>query len=114
MGFFSWKTQDTNKSISNQWSIRGTFKVYMLDDKGNVWEEYDYDGLGVFEGKDYYELLAEMNGLGSDRIEGINLASKYDFKSHKDIKYPNLVEDIGTWEYTPNTPDNCEYQGYFY
>ena len=114
MGFFSWKTQDTNTSIANRHSLKEMIVVYMLDDKGNVWEEQNYDGYGDFGGKDYYELLAEMNGLGSDRMEGINLASTHHFKSHKDVKYPNLVEDIGTWEYTPKSPDNCEYQGYFY
>jgi hypothetical protein len=114
MGFFSWKTQDTNKSIANHWSTRSTFKVYMLDDKGNVWEEQDYNGYGEFGGKDYYELLAEMNGLESDRMKGIDLASMHDWESHKNIKYPNLVQDITQWEYTPNTPKDCKYQGFFY
>jgi hypothetical protein len=48
MGFFSWKTMDTNKSISNNYSSRGTFKVEMLDDKGNVWTEPDYEGYELF------------------------------------------------------------------
>ena len=34
----------------------------MTDDKGNRWEESNYDGYGVFGGKDYYALLDEMNG----------------------------------------------------
>lgn len=114
MGFFSWKTQDTKKSIANRYSIKSTFTVYMLDDKGNVWEEVDYDGYGKFGGKDYYELLAEMNGLESDRMKGIELASQYNWDSHKDIKYPNLVQNIGKWKYTPDPPKDCKYQGYFY
>jgi hypothetical protein len=50
MGFFSWKTQDTNRSIANKWSNYSTFKVDMIDDKGNVWTENHYDGYGVFGG----------------------------------------------------------------
>jgi hypothetical protein len=114
MGFFSWKTQDTKKSIANQWSTKETFKVFMLDDKGNVWEEDNYDGYGVFGGKDYFELLAEMNGLGSDRMKGIDLSAMYNWGSNKNIKYPNLVENISEWKYTPKSPKDCKYQGYFY
>ena len=113
MGFFSWKTQDTRKSICNRYSIREVFDVYMLDDKGNVWEENAYEGYGVFGGKDYYELFAEMNGLGSDRMKGIDLASKYNWESHEDIKYPNLVENKNR-KYTPKAPADCKKQGYFY
>jgi len=110
MGFFSWKTQDTNKSICNIYNSEyKTFKVFMLDDKGNVWEEDNYEGYGSFAGKDYYELLAEMNGL-SNRDEGINLA----FSGDKNVKYPNLVQKLSNWEYKPNEPENCEYQGFFY
>jgi len=63
MGFFSWKTQDTDTSIANAHSNRATFKVQMIDNNGNVWTENNYDGYGVFGGKDFYELLAEMNGV---------------------------------------------------
>ena len=84
MGFFSWKTQDTDKSIANEHSNRKTFRVQMIDNKGNVWTESEYDGYGRFGGKDFYELLAEMNGFTSDKTgdeytdeargEGITLA----------------------------------------
>lgn len=39
MGFFSWKTQDTDRSIANNYSKQPTFPVYMTDNKGNRWEE---------------------------------------------------------------------------
>jgi hypothetical protein len=81
----------------------------MIDDKGNVWSEPNYDGYGNFEGKDYYELLAEMNGLGSDRMLGIELAF-----SGKDVKFPNLVEDHVGWKYDPKGPESCPLQGFFY
>jgi len=52
MGFFSWYTQDTGESIANNYSSRPTFTVFMVDDKGNKWREDDYEGYGVFGGKD--------------------------------------------------------------
>ena len=109
MGFFSWKTQDTDKSIANHYSNRSTFTVHMLDDKGNSWTEDNYEGYGEFGGKDFYELLAEMNGLDSDRQLGIKLAF-----SDKPYISPNLVERIQGWEYTSDEPENCENQGFFY
>lgn len=63
MGFFSWKTSDTDTSISNSYSIRGALPVHMITEDGRVFTEPDYEGYGVFGGKDIYELIAEMNGL---------------------------------------------------
>lgn len=68
MGFFSWKTQDTNKSIASRHSSRKTTPVYLLDNKGNHWLESNYEGYGEFGGKDFYELLAEMNGKTKDDL----------------------------------------------
>jgi len=126
MGFFSWNTQDTDKSIANQYSNRKTFRVQMMDNKGNVWTENEYEGYGVFGGKDYYELLAEMNGFTSDKTGdeytdeargfGINLAFKDNPNGigTKGVLYPNLIEQADGWVYNESGPDNCEYQGYFY
>jgi len=36
----------------------------MKDNKGNSWKEDDYKGYGEFGGKNYYELLTEMNAEG--------------------------------------------------
>jgi len=66
MGFFSWKTSDTNRSIANQYSGRKTFVVHMITEDGRVFTEEDYEGYGVFGGTDIYELIAEMNGLCLD------------------------------------------------
>jgi hypothetical protein len=109
MGFFSWHTQDTGRSISNTHSRYKPFTVYMLDNQGNSWEENNYDGYGVFGGKDFYELLAEMNGLESDRQNGIDLAF-----SNKSYISPNLVERKSNWEYTTEEPEHCSDQGFFY
>ena len=125
MGFFSWRTQDTDKSIANQYSSRPTFRVQMLDDKGNVWTEDHYDGYGVFGGKDYYELLAEMNGLVSVetadkytddmRMKGIDLAFKDSPNGdNPEVKFPNLIEMAEGWQYDPKGPEGCNDQGFFY
>ena len=111
MGFFSWQTQDTNKSIANiEQSTRDTFTVYLRDDKGNGWKEEAYSGYGDFGGKDYYELLAEMNGLGSDRDAGIKLA--FDKERNATAKWPTLTEDKDS-EVT-GKPRECRHQGFFY
>jgi len=88
MGFFSWHTNDTHKPIMNHWSGKN-FPVHMIDNKGNSWYEKKYEGYGVFGGKDYYELLAEMNGLDSDREIGITLAH-----SPQEHITPNFVTDL--------------------
>ena len=51
MGFYSWITQDTGRSIANAYSGLETFNVIMTDDKGNQFAEEDYEGYGVFGGK---------------------------------------------------------------
>ena len=62
MGFFSWNTSDTQRSIANNYSKRGTFKVHMVTKDGRAYTEENYEGYGEFGGKDFYELLAELNG----------------------------------------------------
>ena len=115
MGLFSWKTQDTDKSICNSHSHRTPFHVEMVDDKGNVWTEDNYDGYGEFGGKDYYELLSEMNGGLSDRNYGIDLAFKDSPNGdNPKVKFPNLVETAKGWPYDPKGPESCEWQGFFY
>ena len=122
MGFFSWRTQDTDKSIANKWSARDTFRVQMMDDKGNVWTEDSYDGYGEFGGKDYYELLAEMNGLtanNTDELRGKGIELAFSNGNHsgvgtEGVLYPNLVEMAEGWRYDPMGPDSCEDQGFFY
>ena len=122
MGFFSWRTQDTDKSIANKWSARDTFRVQMMDDKGNVWTEDSYDGYGEFGGKDYYELLAEMNGITAnnpDELRGKGIELAFSKNNHsgvgtEGVLYPNLVEMADGWRYDPMGPDSCEDQGFFY
>ena len=126
MGFFSWKTMDTDESIANEHSNRKTFRVQMMDNKGNVWTEDNYEGYGRFGGKDFYELLAEMNGFTSDKTGeaytdeargfGIDIAFKDNGSGvgTEGVYYPNLVEQAKGWRYEMAGPDSCDYQGYFY
>ena len=115
MGFFSWITQDTNRSIANNYSTRSTFPVTMTDNKGNKWHEKDYEGYGIFGGKDFYQLVAEMNNLEgltgdveNDRGLGIDL-----WFSDKPYISPNLTEN-SRWTWGNNKPEECDDQGFFY
>jgi hypothetical protein len=125
MGFFSWMTCDTGESIPSHYSDRATFPVAMITPDGRAFREPNYEGYGVFGGKDFYELLAELNGLESDRGAGIDLCFR-DNGSGDDtpgVVYPKLVEDLSEsasperiarlYSSLPN-PTSCPDQGYFY
>ena len=79
MGMFSWVTSDTKRAIVN--NAYGTpFTVFMTAPDGRQWREDDYEGYGVFGGKDIYALIAELNcpddcfgNEHRDRALGINL-----------------------------------------
>ena len=90
-GQFSWMTHDTEKQIGSE--KQNTITVYMFSDKGERWEEKRYEGYGEFGGKDYYELLAQMNGVeNADRQDGIDIA--FDKKKVKGkVLFPALVQD---------------------
>jgi hypothetical protein len=90
-GQFSWMTQDTGNQIGSE--KENTIAVTMFDDKGNKWLERKYDGYGEFGGKDYYELLAQMNGVeNADRQDGIDIAfGKMKIKG--DVLFPALIEE---------------------
>jgi hypothetical protein len=105
MGFFSWKTQDTHESIPSHYSSRPTFPVTLTDHKGNKYHEPRYEGYGVFGGKDYYELVAEMNGkavgdLDKDRWIGIKLEHGVSAIKHKETGqvYQSGGEDFFNWD----------------
>ena len=89
-GQFSWMTQDTDRQIGSE--REKTITVYMFDNQGNKWKETKYDCSGEFGGKDYFELLAQMNGVeNAGRQDGIDLA--FDKKQQGKILFPALVED---------------------
>ena len=107
MGFFSWHTQDTDRSICNSYSCRPVFPVTMTDNRGNKWHEDSYEGYGEFGGQDFYELLAVMNGK-TTREEAIALEG-----GDEPFISPNLTEDPN-WKWVNRSPKPCKDQGYFY
>jgi hypothetical protein len=128
MGFSSFLTNDTQRSISNVWSSRGALSVVMCDNKGNHWEDVAYDGYCNFSGVSYFVLLAYMNGaideliletgdnypeLSAARGIGIDLY----YKQAEGTLYPNLVESenfFTGWQWVNERPEDCRDQGYFY
>jgi hypothetical protein len=116
MGFFSWKTSDTDESITNRHSTPGAFPVKMLDDKGNEYLEENYEGYGDFGGMDFYALVDTMNGGTGDRMAGIKIM---DVNNHDTpppgVKAPKLVTASCTtkWADLPDCED-CPNQGYFF
>ena len=127
MGFFSWNTQDTNKSIANMYSNRPCFTVYMVNPiTMQAYKETCYEGYGVFGDKDFYDLVAELNpelvkeceedksGMpwaNELRCKGIDIA----LNLGKPYKSPILVEHLeNAKDYIGQAPKDCEYQGFFY
>ena len=123
MGFFSWKTSDTDRSIPNIHAKKRTFKVHVPIPKefgGGCLVEENYDGYGRFDGQDIYILVAKWNapeeceGQSDEwiRRKGIDLAC-YD-KDNFSLKYPIKITER-KMDYEDALPSkNCEYQGYFY
>ena len=114
MGLFSWMTQDTNRSICCESSDRVPFTVYMhgMGPKGEhiVFREDHYQGCGVFGGKDYFELLSEMNPPlhgppEGHRKRGIVLAN---------ATYPILTESSARPASFKKPCERCPGQGFMY
>jgi hypothetical protein len=91
----------------------------MITEDGRVFTETEYEGYGVFGGKDFYELLAELNGAKT-REEGIDIAFKNNSSGDYNgmFKMPKIVENlpkdiVKQWDSIPY-PESCPDQGYFY
>lgn len=93
MGQFSWITQDTNEAIRESYGCDDKYKMraFMHDNKGNVWEEKSYEGYGVFGGKDFYELLAEMNGVKISKED----IDKHTYGDNEKAKYTAIIRGKG-------------------
>ncbi len=71
MGFYSWKTVSMGVSISNKYSERGALPVGLLIPKefgGGAIIETDYEGYGVFGGRDVFAWL----GCNGSTHRGVN------------------------------------------
>jgi hypothetical protein len=102
MGFFSWLTSDTKKSIANNYSTRSTFPVHMVTEDGQIFTENNYEGYGVFGGKDMYVLIAELNGHKGETDEetrdmAFNLIWKRGIKKGDKILYHSWNGEEGTF-----------------
>jgi hypothetical protein len=121
MGQFSWITQDSGDAIRESYGCKdqNLTTAYLHDNKGNVWEETSYEGYGSFDGKDFFELVAEMNPehplikaipeavLEKDkRGPGIEIVyGKEPYLS------PNLTR-YQDWEWVNKVPENDPSQGW--
>lgn len=118
MGFFSWKTSDTKKSISNRYSVKKALPVYLITPENEKIYEPNYEGYGVFGGNDVFVLLARWNvpdlctgDDSKDRLVGLDLR----FKTPEKIKYDLKFSETDDVKYEDlDVAENCEFQGYFY
>ena len=121
MGFFSWKTADTNETIWNRYAIEVNpahqcKPVYLLQPNGMApILEPSYEGYGDFGGIDALEWLAEMNGKGKDRSEGIELMHGVPGKDKPEPpRFPLKFsfDRNAVYEDLPASPDD-DNQGFF-
>jgi hypothetical protein len=117
MGLFSWITADTDESIPCTGACREHFTVYLLQPKGlPTLKETDYEGYGVFGGRDVYALFAEWNGVeGLTGNDDIDRGAGIDLYFHGSYDFPiKLVRD-GELKYNAvGESETCPDQGYFY
>lgn len=115
MGSFSFKTQDTNKSVWNNFDNQDeVFTVYLIAPDGTKYKEDNYGGYGEFGGKDIYELISEINGGPSCRSNGIKLAFENSPNGiNPRIIWPNLVEHDSDYVIERGVIHGCPYQGHY-
>lgn len=90
MGFFSWKTSDTEESIWNSFTTKCR-PVYLYCPNGEIIEEKEYEGYVVFGGLDAYGLLAMWNR----EVEGAEPMFSYSEPDPAFIEYIESVRDAG-------------------
>jgi|9_EtaG_2_1085328.scaffolds.fasta_scaffold01523_14 hypothetical protein len=138
MGFFSFKTQDTDESVISKWVEHTpvtpyTREAYIMDNKGNVYGG-TYDGYGRFMSKEVmqkynamHDELMNTKDKDKDMVYKVhnylldNSISFYDLQSsmnknrkpNEEFIFPNIVSNPKEWTYINEQPIPCEYQGYF-
>ena len=132
MGFQSWKTSDTDESVSNYDSLRGALPVYFILPDDTVVFEDRYAGYGEFGVYDFYAQVARFSlpeGVTKDmndddlRSAGIELyfAEKDDPRLRicgclvKDLnlRFPKLAKHKAPWGSLKDS-EMCPDQGFFY
>jgi hypothetical protein len=143
MGFFSWKTADTQESIPVWASSRPTFTVHVqLPDGRETLVEERYDGYGHFNGRDFFGLVIEINDIARPRkgrehqfdekwrtlgislhyaeldgttpsLERFSESVKRKCNRIRALKRPRITRYPAAWTTLPDNQD-CPWQGYFY
>ena len=122
MGFFSFKTCDTDESVSNTFSVRGTKTVYLLSVDGEHIKEPNYEGYGVFGGVDCFVWLVENNkpegadidALSFDEKRSLGISMHFEPDKYK-VTHPiklSFDKDVIYSEWDKS--EDCELLGYFY
>ena len=124
MGFFSYLTADTAVSIPNRYSERQTFTVYLLSPDGEHIREDDYDGCGVFGGKDVFVLWMRHN-----HPELCDPEPQHEFRNRDtffkqfsrttdvgiaNCEYPIKLATAPVDYHSVGASAHCPHQGYFY
>lgn len=91
MGQFSWYTIEGEPIIVN-----GRRDIYMVLPDGTVYVEHNYEGYGIFGGKDYYIAIAEINDLAEDvedqeEVRSIAIDATFDPVTAKTLLYPQFT-----------------------
>jgi hypothetical protein len=110
MGTFSWIAQDTKRSCLIQAYTDKPCGYYLWDNRGNCWKEDDYAGDGVFQGKDYFVLLAEMNGWVQAGWHESQVRDWAILHEASALYYPNISEGAA-WTWRNEMPLPCPHQG---
>ncbi|AGP79987.1 hypothetical protein I633_22836 (plasmid) [Alteromonas mediterranea 615] len=74
MSSLSWRTADTDESITTEYSPRGALPAKMVWVEGGVLHtkvEYHYRGRGDFGGVNFCALIDRLNGGSGDKAKGI-------------------------------------------
>ena len=98
MGSFSFISQDYKEPVADVFCGKRVKPVFLIDNQGQEWREDNYEGYGVFGGKDFFELCAEMNGK-TTRDEGIEI-----FYGDEPFSSPNVNHDPGN-DYIDEAPE---------
>lgn len=126
MGFFSWKTSDTKKSIANRYSDCGALPVYLITPNNEKIYEPNYDGYGHFGGFNAYALVAQWNypklcngDTDHDSYIGLHYSvldgEREPYKQSKRLKYPLKFAEDPSLNYEDLEPaEECPYQGLIY
>lgn len=125
MGFFSWKTADTDESIANiHAEHKNTGKtVYLLQPNNQKpIEQHGYEGFGVFGGVSVFAWLAKMN-ISDLKDKHLLLDNNVLWEAGLNllVNEPNKIQYPLKFSFSPSAvyeqlkpSEKCSFQGFFY